>query len=43
MKIRGYRVELGEIEAVMAEHPAVRRCVALTRGMNREANRWPVM
>ncbi|HXJ43603.1 MAG TPA: amino acid adenylation domain-containing protein, partial [Bryobacteraceae bacterium] len=31
MKIRGYRVELGEIEAVAAEHPAVRQCVALAR------------
>jgi amino acid adenylation domain-containing protein len=29
VKLRGYRVELGEIEAVMEKHPAVRQCIAL--------------
>ena len=29
IKTRGYRVELGEIEAVMVAHPAVNEAVAL--------------
>ncbi|HVR99576.1 MAG TPA: amino acid adenylation domain-containing protein, partial [Thermoanaerobaculia bacterium] len=29
IKIRGFRVELGEIEAVLAQHPAVREAVVL--------------
>jgi acyl-coenzyme A synthetase/AMP-(fatty) acid ligase len=29
IKTRGYRVELGEIEAVMVAHPAVKEAVAL--------------
>jgi len=29
IKIRGFRVELGEIEATLAEQPAVRQCVAI--------------
>ncbi|MEU4833755.1 amino acid adenylation domain-containing protein [Streptosporangium sp. NPDC023615] len=32
MKIRGYRVEPGEIEAVLAEHPAVAHAVVELRG-----------
>lgn len=31
VKVRGYRVELGEIEAIMAQHPSVARCVATVR------------
>ncbi len=32
VKVRGHRVELGEIEAVLAEHPDVRAAVAVVRG-----------
>jgi amino acid adenylation domain-containing protein len=31
VKVRGYRVELGEIEAVLTEHPGVRHAVLETR------------
>jgi acyl-CoA synthetase (AMP-forming)/AMP-acid ligase II/acyl carrier protein len=31
VKLRGYRVELGEIEAVLQDHPAVRQAVVLLR------------
>ena len=31
IKVRGYRVELGEIEVMLARHPAVRECVVLAR------------
>jgi amino acid adenylation domain-containing protein len=31
VKVRGFRVELGEIEARLAEHPAVREAVVLAR------------
>jgi amino acid adenylation domain-containing protein len=30
-KIRGFRVELGEIEATVRRHPAIRDCVVLTK------------
>jgi amino acid adenylation domain-containing protein len=33
VKIRGHRVETGEIEAVLAAHPAVREAVVVARGM----------
>jgi amino acid adenylation domain-containing protein len=31
VRVRGYRVELGEIEAVLAQHPAVKQAVVLSR------------
>jgi non-ribosomal peptide synthetase component F len=38
VKVRGFRVELGEIEAVLAAHPAVRECVVKH---HRDAASWP--
>ena len=35
IKIRGFRVELGEVEMVLREHPAVREAVVLARPDNR--------
>src|SRR5690606_22520580 len=29
IKIRGYRLELGEVESVLLQHPSVRDCVVL--------------
>jgi amino acid adenylation domain-containing protein len=31
IRVRGYRVELGEIETVLAQHPSVKRAVVLSR------------
>jgi amino acid adenylation domain-containing protein len=33
LKVRGFRVELGEIEAVLSRHPAVRACAVVPRTM----------
>jgi non-ribosomal peptide synthetase component F len=40
IKIRGYRVELGEIETQLAAHPAVRECVVTVAGPVRPASAW---
>jgi len=34
VKLRGYRVELGEIEAVLSQHPVVREAVVVAREVN---------
>lgn len=31
VKVRGHRVELGEVEAAVARHPAIRECVVVSR------------
>ncbi|MPZ75766.1 MAG: amino acid adenylation domain-containing protein, partial [Deltaproteobacteria bacterium] len=31
VKVRGNRVEIGEIESVLAEHPSVRQCIVVTK------------
>jgi aryl carrier-like protein len=36
VKVRGYRVELGEIEAVLARHPGVAESVVVVRGSPRD-------
>ncbi|HYX27924.1 MAG TPA: amino acid adenylation domain-containing protein [Pyrinomonadaceae bacterium] len=33
VKLRGFRVELGEIEAALAKHPSVRECVVVARDL----------
>jgi amino acid adenylation domain-containing protein len=39
VKLRGFRVELEEIEAVLRKHPAVRDCVTVVRGDREESKR----
>lgn len=34
IKVRGFRVELGEIEAVIASHVAIRECAVIARNIN---------
>ena len=34
VKVRGYRVELGEVESALRDHPDVRECVVVTRANN---------
>jgi amino acid adenylation domain-containing protein len=36
IKLRGYRIDLGEIEAALLEHPAVREAVAVVHGHNNQ-------
>ncbi|MBR8835868.1 MAG: amino acid adenylation domain-containing protein [Stigonema ocellatum SAG 48.90 = DSM 106950] len=39
VKLRGFRIELDEIEAVLSQHPAVREVVVLVRDTNRNEKR----
>jgi amino acid adenylation domain-containing protein len=37
VKVRGHRVELGEVEAVLREHPCVRDCIVIESGEQGES------
>nr|QEO74826.1 condensation domain-containing protein [uncultured bacterium] len=39
LKLRGFRVELGEIEAALAAHPAVKECVVTASGVEASEKR----
>jgi amino acid adenylation domain-containing protein len=39
VKVQGFRVELGEIESTLAEHPAVKSCVVTAHGSVEEGRR----
>jgi amino acid adenylation domain-containing protein len=39
VKLRGFRVELGEIEAVLKTHPVVRDCVVVVHGRTDDASK----
>src|SRR5439155_17360851 len=39
VKLRGFRVELGEIEAALAGHPAIRECAVIARNDSNEEKR----
>jgi amino acid adenylation domain-containing protein len=39
VKVRGFRVELGEVEAVLTRHPAVRECAVIVRADSSGSNR----
>ena len=41
IKIRGFRVEPGEVEAVLRAHPAVRESVVVVSGEARAGIWWP--
>src|SRR5262249_42562322 len=32
VKVRGFRIEMGEIEARLGEHPAIQECAVIARG-----------
>jgi acyl-coenzyme A synthetase/AMP-(fatty) acid ligase len=36
VKVRGHRIELGEVEAVLHRHPGVRQCVVVAREASRD-------
>lgn len=39
VKINGFRIETGEIDKILSEHPALRACVTIAAGDNRRARR----